>query len=51
MYWHKFDKISDRIDQRAMSMGDTLFDREELDKEEDCRMKALQYKNEARGWD
>ena len=48
MYWHKFDKRSDRIDQRAMPIGDTLFDWEEL--EEDCRMKALEDKNEARGW-
>ena len=29
--------------------GDTLFDWEEL--EEDCRMKALEDKNAARGWD
>ena len=47
MYWHKFDKRSDRIDQRAMPIGDALFDWEE----EDCRMKALEDKNEARGWD
>ena len=31
--------------------GDTLFDWDELEKEADCRMKALEDKNEARGWD
>ena len=32
-----------------MPIGDTLFDWEELGTEEDCRMKALEDKNEARG--
>ena len=35
---------------RKLEIGDILFDWEELEKEEDCRMKALDNKNEARGW-
>ena len=51
--WEDLDEKEDEWGNHGIGkpFGDILFDWEELEKEEDCRMKALEDKNEAKGWD